>query len=168
MAISFNCEHCGKRVEAPDSAGGKRGRCPYCKQSNYIPAPASGDEVYDLAAEDEAQTKQAVAEREKLRQEEADLLDEIDHDPSPPVPLEQREDLKPADVYHYVVNYCLDMASSKLERAETHVAALRKVPEVGVAAVEDFLSGTAVEPALDEIHVKVLQGFLKQLRGELA
>ncbi|GAH70318.1 unnamed protein product, partial [marine sediment metagenome] len=66
MPISFKCEHCGKQIEAPDSAGGQRGRCPYCKQSNYIPSPVSEEEIYDLAETDEEDAKRAAAEREQL------------------------------------------------------------------------------------------------------
>ena len=52
MSISFNCEKCGKKIVAPDEAGGRRGRCPYCQASNYIPSPIKDDEIYDLAPED--------------------------------------------------------------------------------------------------------------------
>ncbi len=168
MSIGFNCEHCGKRVEAPDAAGGKRGRCPYCKLANYIPTPVSEDELYDLAPEDDQANRQAAAEREELRRQDQALLSEVDRDPSPQVPMEHREDVIPEDVYHHVVNYCLDLSQSNLERAQTHVAQLRKVRHVAVRAVDDFLSGKAIEPALDGIPGKLLQGFLMQMRGALA
>lgn len=35
--IRFRCEHCGKTVQAPHGAGGKRGTCPHCRQSCAIP-----------------------------------------------------------------------------------------------------------------------------------
>ncbi len=36
-SIRFPCEHCGKMVEAPHSAAGKRGKCPFCRESCDIP-----------------------------------------------------------------------------------------------------------------------------------
>ena len=37
VSIEFCCSHCGKRLRAPDHAGGKRGSCPICKQVIVIP-----------------------------------------------------------------------------------------------------------------------------------
>ena len=166
MTIQFRCEHCGKKVEAPDSAGGKRGRCPYCKGSNYIPAPVSDEEVYDFAAEDEAEAKRAAEEEARLRAQEEALLSETGG-AEPSVPLEHREDVSAEDVQHLVVNYCLDMAASKLERAGTHVAELQKAPEAARQAVAGFLTGQLIEAALDPIPKAVLDGFLKELRAQL-
>ena len=168
MTIQFRCEHCGKKVEAPDSAGGKRGRCPSCKQSNYIPGSVSDDELYDLAPESEADRQRTRKEAEALRRQEEGLLAEMGDREAPPVPLEHRQDLTAEDLHHLVVNYCLDLATNKLDRAQTYVAELRKFPRLGFETVDDFLSGKALEPALDAIPAKILQGFLKQLRASLA
>ena len=85
----------------------------------------------------------------------------------PPVPLEHRQDVSSKDLHHFVVNYCLDMSASNIERAESHAAKLRKFGPVGAQAVEDFLMDEALEPALDAIPRPLLQGFLKRLRQEV-
>jgi phage FluMu protein Com len=166
VTISFACEHCGKRVEAPDSAGGKRGKCPYCHQSNYIPSPVAEEEVLDLAPVDEQAEQRRREEVRRLMAAERDALLE-DKAPPPAPPLEQREQVSSADLHHFVVNYCLDMAGSKLERAQTHVKRLRRFGPTAVQAVDDFLSGRALEPALDSVPRRLLEGFLKQLRDQL-
>ena len=166
MPISFKCEHCGKQIEAPDSAGGQRGRCPYCKQSNYIPSPVSEEEIYDLAETDEEDEKRAAAERERLRAQELSLLSELDQ-PAAPVPLETKEDLQAGDIAHLIVNYCLDQADGNQERAEVHAAQLRKFGDVARGAVDDFISGRTIEAALDRIPAKALQGHLQKLRQAL-
>jgi hypothetical protein len=168
MTITFSCEHCGKKVEAPDSAGGKRGRCPYCKQSCYIPSPVSEEELYDFAPEDEELEQRRRREKETLREQDEALLAEMGGEAPAPVPLGQREDLKPEDLHHLVINYCLDMSSSNLERAELHINKLKDFRPTAVQAVDDFLTGKALEPVLDQIPTKVLQGFLKELRKALA
>jgi len=164
MAITFRCQHCGKKVEAPDSAGGKRGRCPYCKQSNYIPAPISEDEIFELAPEED---KPGEKSSKQLSEQERVLAAELSRGNNAPVPLEYREDLKPEDLHHLVVNYCLDMANSNLERAGTHMEQLKKFPHMAKEAVEGFLDGSLLEPALDPIPTKLLHGFLNNLRDQL-
>ncbi|MBL7134592.1 MAG: hypothetical protein ISS78_10885 [Phycisphaerae bacterium] len=165
MAITFRCEHCGKEVKAPDGAGGKRGKCPHCGQSNYIPTPTGQDDVIPLAEIDTEEEKQRQEQEKALLEQERELIAET----APPqaAPLDQREDLTSEDLHHLVINYCLDMAAGKLERAETHVTELKKHGRLGTTAVDEFLKGKATEPALNDIPAPVLQGFLKQLRGNV-
>ena len=166
MPITFQCEHCRKQVKAPDGAGGKRGKCPHCGQSNYIPMPADGeDDVIPVVEVDDEEEKRRREEEQALLEQERELLAET----APPqaVPLDQREDLSSEDLHHFVVNYCLDLVAGKLDRAETHIAELKKHSQLGVAAVDDFIKGKVTEPALGDIPPPVLQGFLKQLRGEV-
>ena len=161
MAITFECEHCRKEVTAPDEAAGKRGKCPFCGHSNYIPAPVKEEEILDLAPEDEAEERRRQEELRRLREQEKALLEA---DKEKPVPLDQREVVTGEDLHHFVVNYCLDAFGSRLERLRTHVAGLRKYPAAGLQAVEDFLSEKVTEPALKIIPPRVLKGFLVQLR----
>ncbi len=44
MSIQFRCHHCNKRVQAPDSAGGKKARCPSCGQTVEVPIVKADDE----------------------------------------------------------------------------------------------------------------------------
>lgn len=163
--ITFRCEHCRKNVEAPDSAVSKRGKCPYCGLSSYIPAPVKDEEVLDLAPIDEQEERRRDAEIKKLLAQEHDLLAETGGEPTPP--LENREDLTKEDLHHLVVNYCLDMSSGNLKRADAHVAELRKFSMLSVEAVNDFISQKALEPALANIPGRVLQVFLTQLRDKV-
>lgn len=168
MAISFQCQHCGKRIEAPESAAGKWGRCPFCKQANYIPAPVSDDELFELAPEEDEQTGKEKRDDELSPQEQALIAEMGPPVPlEPPIPLEHRKDLKPEDLYHIIVNYCLAMAENKTTQAQAYVEELENFHDVAVAAVEDFLSDKAIEPALDKIPTKALRGLLNQLRKKL-
>jgi len=168
MTISFNCEHCGKRVQAPDNAGGRRGKCPYCKQECYVPAPVSEEDVYELVTPDASEEARAKAEAEALRQQERELLAESGaREGGPSVPFEDRRDLKPEDLYHLVVNYCLDMADSNAE-AEAYIDQLAPVRRTATVAVDDFLAGKVIEPALDRVPTKLLQEFLQQLKKKLS
>jgi hypothetical protein len=152
-------------VDAPDSAVGKRGKCPFCQQTTYIPLPVSEDEVLDLAPVDEEEERRRQEEIEALRQQERDLIAEIGGEAA--VPLEQRDDLAPEDLHHFVVNYCLDMAGGKLDRARVHATRLREFGSIGREAVRDFQNQKVAEPAVKDIPEPVLMGFLKQLVEEI-
>ena len=165
MPISFRCEHCGKKIEAPDSAGGKRGKCPYCRQGNYIPAPTADDDVFDLAPVDEEDETRSQAEMQRLRQIEAELLAE--RSAESPVPLEHRDDLSSKDLHHYAINYCLDMADGRLERAEKHIDDLARFAEHATQAVDEVASSIDDEPALKDIPQPVVKGLLEQLLQSL-
>jgi len=167
MSITFRCEHCHKQVEAPDSAAGKRGKCPHCGLSSYIPSPVSEDDVLPLAPLDAEEERRVKAEKEKLLRQERALYSETAKEQEPSVPLEDRPDISSGDVQHLVVNYCLDMAGGNLGRAETYAGELARFGAPAVQAVDDFISGKAIEPALDSVPTRVLQGFLKELRAKL-
>jgi len=161
MAITFNCEHCHKQVSAPDSVGGKRGKCPYCKHSMYIPMPVSEEELLDLAPIDEDEERERQRLVEELRAQEHDLIAEIGASDS--VPLSEREDLTSEDLHHFVINYCLDMADGNLERADHHAQELKQFRGLGNEAVKYFQIVQGDEPALANIPQPVIQGFLTQL-----
>ena len=57
MSIVLHCNHCGKKISAPDGAGGKWGKCPACHNEVYIP-DLNDDEELTLAPLDEEEQKQ--------------------------------------------------------------------------------------------------------------
>jgi hypothetical protein len=169
MTIAFNCANCHKEVKAPDSAAGKKGKCPFCQQSIEIPAPPPQDDdgLFKLAPLDEEDERRRQEEISRLQQAERELLAQSRQEAAPQAPLDQRDELASADLHHLVVNYCLDLAGGNLARAETTAAELRKFKQTGLEAVEDFYSGKAAEPALKKIPERVVKGFLNELRSKL-
>jgi DNA-directed RNA polymerase subunit RPC12/RpoP len=166
MSITFECGNCRKTVKAPDEAGGKRGKCPYCGHSVFIPNPAALEEdIIPLAPLDEAEEQRRKKVTEELLEYEKMFLSGEDF--SPPIPLEHRENLTSEDLHHLVVNYCLDMNNSNLERARMHVEKMKPFKQVALAAVDDFLGGKVHEAVLEPIGKNVLAGFLRQLRRDL-
>ena len=82
MPIVFNCEHCGKQIKAPDSAGGKHGTCPGCKQRCLVPMPQeTGDEELKVAPLDESEDER----RKRIEEEDRRIRESI---------WEQREEPK--------------------------------------------------------------------------
>jgi hypothetical protein len=165
MSITFRCEHCHKEVKAEDSTVGKRGKCPFCSQDTYIPSPVSEDEILPLAPVDEQEEQRQRDKVKALLAAEHELLSESGQPIS--IPLEHREDISVRDLHHFVVNYCLDMFGGHLERSEINTAQLKSFGALGRQAVDDFLERRELEPALDHIPGRVLQGFLMQLKQKL-
>ena len=166
MSITFRCEYCHRDVTAPDDAGGKRGKCPFCQKSTYVPAPVAEDDILPLAPVDEEEERRLQAEAKAAREQDLALLDSSD-DPAAMPPIEHRQDLKPDDLHHFVINYCLDMANSDLERATTHAAKLKGFGSLGTRAVDDILADEMLDLALSSLPEALARGFLKQLRAEL-
>ena len=166
MSITFKCVQCGKQVAAPEEAAGKRGKCPHCGHSTYIPAPLGDDDILPLAPLDEDAERRAAAEEHALSEMLWDARSEEDASAGLG-PLEHRDNVAAQDLHHFVVNYCLDMAAGKLDRARSHAEKLRSFGPAGAGAVDDFVSGRAFEPALDMIDASLLKGFLKQLEAEV-
>ena len=164
MSITIKCDGCQKEIKAPDAAAGKRGKCPYCGHSCYIPVPVSEDDLLPLAPDDEEEERKREQE---LRAQARELLAEMGGTSGPSVDEKEPHHVPAEELYHFVVNYCMDMASGKLERAETHVARLKRHGYTGLQAVEDFLTGRAEEEAMKIIPKPVLTAYLNQLTQKL-
>ena len=165
MSITFRCEKCHKNVKAPETAGGRRGRCPHCGQTSYIPSPVSSEDTIPLAPLDEQEECERRREIDSLRQAERDLLSETGGPPA--IPLEHKDDLASEDLHHFVVNYCTDMFSGNLTRAEQVLVKMKPFQQIAIEAVEDFQTKKAVEPTLNGIPPRVLKGYLSGLKDKL-
>ena len=161
MSITFRCEHCRREVKAPDEAGGKRGKCPYCDHSSYIPSVLPDDDEIPLVPLDEQEERQRKKEVLSRLEVEQDLIRETGG--APHVPLEHRDELTSADLHHFVINYCLDMSQGNIERAATHAGQLAEFGGLAFQAVEDFLAGKVDEQVLKQIDEATLERFLTQL-----
>jgi hypothetical protein len=168
MPIKFECEDCHKIINAPDTAGGKRGKCPSCGKLVDIPLPPPPAEEEDpdlipLAPIDEEEERRLARERKALYAQEKSLLDAMAPSPDD-VPLDQREQVDAEDLHHFVVNYLLDMFDGNLARAQMHAEKLHSFGIKGSDAVDDFVVGKADEIVLKRIPMPIRQGFLRELK----
>ena len=186
MPIKFECTECHKIVTAPDAAGGKRGKCPFCGNLVDIPAASTAaavpppppppppppaaeeddDDLIPFAEIDEDEERKLAQERKALYAQEQGLLDAMAPSEDS-VPVEQREDLSSEDLHHFVVNYLMDMFEGNLTRAGMHADKLRSLGFAGIGAVDDFLEGKADEPALGHIPAPIREGFLRELKARV-
>lgn len=166
MAIEFHCDHCGKLVKTADEHAGKRGKCPHCHQSVYIPTPPDELEPLRLAPLDEG----AERERHRLMQEAQQLAQKLRDEkdvppevPRAPLPEPVGDVRLSADMESLITEYLLCMSAGKLNEAE----ALAKDIRADIALADEFIQRLTMDelppPRLAKIPRALLLGFLKQL-----
>jgi hypothetical protein len=166
MPIQLHCEHCGKKIEAPDNAGGKWGKCPRCHNKVYVPQPDTGEEELKLAPIDEAEDqrrRQLMAETFEITQ---NILEEKN---IPEVPSAGPEsDLSDEQLSEIVIRYLRQMYDGDLDDAqrtlEVVVAHRRKVRGV----LDQIASSEPPDAELLDIPQQVLSGLIRNLRNQLS
>jgi len=178
MPIEIHCPACSRGIRAPDDAGGKTGKCPYCGVSVYIPMPASESGDIPLAPVD----PQVERQREKLRQEAVQYAAEVDHEqggkydvsPSPrgargagagkPPPAPREEPI--IDIPEQVKRFVLAMRDSDLAGAERIVARLKRRKDQTTEYVQGMLLDQ-MGLRIDRVPQALVNGFLKNLLERL-
>lgn len=177
MAIALHCEHCGKKIEAPDNAGGKWGKCPACHNKVYVPNP-DADEELRLAPVDETEKERQqrlLAETNKLRQE---ILSENEEPPEtnevfPETPALAEavgaagSDLNDQDLTIKIISYLRHMADGELERAETMVRPIAACGSRASRAIDKIALSKIPEPELADIPPQILSGLIRTLRSKI-
>jgi hypothetical protein len=169
MSITFHCEHCGKKIEAPDNAGGKWGKCPGCKKTVYVPSQEPQDELRlaPLDTEEERKRKELIAETVRLRQDILSETEVPEEGAAPKPSVSKPGTLSEAELTTSIIAYLRQMADGELEEAERTAKTI--IPEGGKAVkiLERIALSEIPEPELADIPQQVLSGMIKNLRGRL-
>jgi hypothetical protein len=167
MAITFHCEHCGKKIEAADTAGGKWGKCPACHNKLYVPSPDTGEEL-KLAPVDETdqeRKKRLMAETYKLTQ---DILQERDIPEGPAVPPAGAVyELSEQELKRNVIAYLRQMAEGELDEAERTAALIAPSGDRVVRIIDRIALSEIPEPELADIPQQMLAGAIRALRNRM-
>ncbi|MFA5553160.1 MAG: hypothetical protein WCZ89_06650 [Phycisphaerae bacterium] len=168
MAITFNCEFCGKKIEAQEKNAGKWGKCPSCHNKIYVPNPETEEEELKLAPIDEEEE-----ERKKRLIEETFMLEQqILNDK--PTPEQKFSSSKPAaahvdeDVlYETIVRYLRQMADGELDQAESTLRSIKSAGEIAFKLIDQIAAADIPEADLSDIPSQVLSGLIRTLRSEI-
>jgi hypothetical protein len=172
MGISFHCEYCGKKIEAPDAAGGKWGKCPACRNKVYVPANNPPDDMLRLApidTEEERKRKKMAAEVDRLREK---ILDEKDIPEEGVVPKNQSAapepgDLSDAELTTFIISYLRQMADGELDLAEQTAKTIIPNGQNAIRRLEKIALSEIPEPEIADIPQQVLSGLIKSLRNRI-
>ncbi len=166
MSIKFHCEHCGKKIDAPDSAGGKWGKCPACHNKVYVPQPETEDEL-KLAPIDETEEerqKRLLAETFQLTQS---ILQEKEV-PNAGLSSQPAQEISSEKMTEAIVRYLRLMADGDLDAAhrtaETIASNRRKAKEV----LDQIATSDPPDPELEDIPPQVLSGLIRNLRTRIS
>jgi len=168
MAIEFHCNHCGQMIRTANEHAGKRGKCPHCHQSVYIPTPSEEIEPLRLAPRDTADEQARKRAEEEAREIARRLREDKEVPPevakaSPSMPAPLGDVRLPSDMEVLVSDYVLAMAAGKLKEAEDLAVEIR----MDMARADEYIQRLTIDelpPArLAKIPRAVLLGFLKQL-----
>ena len=164
MSIELHCPQCQKSIKAPDAAGGKQGKCPFCKAPVYIPNPHDDIEILSITPIDEEEAKHDA----ELRHESAQFAAAIGHlaggegksDEDDP----QAEFI---DVESDVDIYIRSMHTSKLEGAQAAMARLKTGGKRSRKYINELLEAGAELP-FGDVPEPLALGFLRKLLKKIS
>jgi hypothetical protein len=166
MAIKFHCSNCGKKIEAPDSAGGKWGKCPGCHTKLYVPLPQTDDglKLSPVDETDEQRQRQLLQETFRLTQ---DILQEKNI-PEANSPAGAGPDVGERQLTDHIIRYLRQMANGELDAAQ-HTADLIVPHRRKVGAILDqLIRSKTPDPELEGIPQQVLSGLIRNLRTRIS
>ncbi|MGD8499905.1 MAG: hypothetical protein PVJ86_04615 [Phycisphaerales bacterium] len=166
MAITFHCEHCGKKIEASDSAGGKWGKCPACHNRLYVPLSDIGEEL-KLAPIDETdleREKRLLAETHKLTQ---DILQEREIPDGPREPTGAVYEMGEKELRKNVIMYLRQVAYGEADEAERTAALIAPFAAQVVEIIDRIALSEMPEPELADIPQQALSGSIRTLRTRM-
>ena len=170
MGIEFHCTHCNKLIRAPGEAGGKRGKCPYCKQSVYIPTPPEELEEIPVAPLDDAGERHRRQLDEEMRRMQQALQKE-DQEPAegaqaPPIGAGAAMPLPAvgaAGLEALIVDYVRAMQESRLEVAEGIARQVQNQAKPARKLLQQWLMDEIPPAELQNVPPALFQGFLRTL-----
>jgi hypothetical protein len=167
MAITFHCEHCGKKIEAPDNAGGKWGKCPACHNKVYVPA-SEVDEELKLApmdTSDLAEQQRLIDETRRIEQEiMSETAEVMDDSAERAVPV---YDISDKELTKNIIIYLRLMADGDLEQAERTAGSIIHCGKRALKIIDGIALSEIPEPELADIPPQILSGLVRALRTKI-
>jgi hypothetical protein len=167
MAILFHCENCGKEIKAPDTAGGKWGKCPGCHNKVYVPSIEAEEEL-KLAPIDNREAereKQLMAETYKLTQ---DILKEREVvNGAEPQAAGAMYEMGDKELTTNIIKFFLQMSYGDLDEAEKTAVLISPFKTKAAGIIDQIALSDTPEPELAEISPQVLAGFIRTLRSKI-
>ena len=160
MSISFHCECCKKKIIAPDNAGGKWGKCPYCNHRCYVPMPESeGEEELKLAPVDETEEMKY----QRMMKETYNITESLLREKSSPDDSDTPKNADEKDTAVQIIKYLRLMADGSLDEAQDIAEKIAVNKDSAKTILESLLKQKKPVPQLRNIPQKVLEGFIKNM-----
>jgi hypothetical protein len=167
MSIIFHCEHCGKKMKAPDSAGGKWEKCPACHNKVYVPGLHSDEELTlaPVDSDEEAKQRQLMNETYNLTQE---ILLERDVPEGPPGTARPAFETSEKELTKNIILYLRQMADGELDEAIKTADLIAPYHRQAVKILDKIALSEIPEPELADVPQQVLSGLIRNLRTRIS
>jgi len=167
MSIVFHCEHCGKKIKASNSAGGKWEKCPSCHNKLYIPDLETGVELKlaPIDGEDEEKQKELMSETHHLRQE---ILLEREVPEGPPGSGKPALEISEKELTKNIILYLRQMANGELDDATRTTDSIVPYGLQAVKILDKIAVSEMPEPELADVAPQVLSGLIRNLRTRIS
>ncbi len=166
MPIKLHCSCCGKKIEAPDSAGGKWGKCPACHSKVYVPLPQVEDEL-KLAPIDETEEQRKKKLLEETFRLTQDILQEKVVPEAGPAPSPGPETSE-EQLMNHVIRYLRQMAGGELDAAQRTAELIVPHRRKVAAILDSLVKSRTPDPELEGIPHQVLSGLIRNLRTRIS
>ena len=167
MAIKLHCNACGKKIEAPDNAGGKWGKCPACHTKIYVPLPQTDDEELKLAPIDETEEQK----KKQLMQETFQLTQHIleeESAPEAPGTVGPVPEVNEKTLTNHIIRYLRQMANGDLDTAQRTAELIVPHRRKAATILEQLAKSYPPDPELEDIPPQVLSGLVRNLRTRIS
>lgn len=166
MSIQFHCEHCNKEIKAPDTAGGRRGKCPACHKMVYVPSPESDEELklapLDTSSRD--RERELMAETHRLTQ---DILKEREIPDGPRESGGAVYEMSDNELRKSVIAYLRQLAEGDLDEAETTGNLITPFASRVTHILDEIALSDMPEPELADISQQLLSQAIRALRAKM-
>ena len=167
MAITFHCSHCGKKVEAQDSAGGKWAKCPACHNKIYVPN-LKADEELKLAPIDESEEERKQRLMDETHQLTQDILLEREAPEAATGFGGATAEISDKELTKNIIVYLRQMANEELDEAQITVDSIVAYSRQAVKILDKIAVSEMPEPELADIPPHVLSGLIRNLRTRIS
>ena len=167
MTIVFHCEHCGKKVKAPDNAGGKWRKCPRCHNDLYVPGPDSDEDIKLAPVDEEAEAKrkELMAETYSLTQ---DILSEREAPNSSGGAALSAFEISEKELTKNIILYLRQMVDGELDDAQLTAAKILPCGPRATEILDRIALSEIPEPELADVPPQVLSGLIRDLRARIS
>lgn len=172
MTIVFHCQKCSRKIEAKDSAGGKWGRCPACRNKVYIPDLSAGDDM-KLAPVDQSEERR----KQRMMRETRQLTQNIQQQKETPETPSQDAPAAPSgpvmripdsELRENIINYLRARAAGEDEAAQDYITVIAAGAQRAEKLIDQIALSDIPEPELKDIPQQELAGLLRELRAQIS
>jgi hypothetical protein len=169
MSISFHCEACGKKIKAPESAGGKWGNCPACRHRCYIPMLIPDDAppltLKPVDQSEESRLAQMMKETHSVTQFILHENEPVDDGPDEGAGVRSAEE---KDVIKTCILYLRQMADGDLMIGDQTLERLRPHKKTALRVLASMARAERPEPELADLPDRVLRGLVQDASAKLS